>query len=152
VRRGRNLGERSLLDTSTTRITPGPAGGGVHVSAWLVVTGGDEAAQYDSSLPRPRLRDGEVLERWLAQQPEYRQDAGLWVGRHLTAEVHVARSEGELRSVSLSVSRRGTAKSEAEHEELRRRMVGLAAALSGRLWDDDEEGFVDEVPGPTGSR
>ena len=73
-------------------------------------------------------------------------------GRHLTAAVHVARWDGALRSVTLSVSRRGTAESEAEHEELRRRLVVLATEVGGRLWDDDEEGFVDEPPGPTGGR
>lgn len=64
------------------------------------------------------------------------------MGQHLTAEVHVGRAEGTLRSVSSSISRRGTEASEREHEQLRRRLAGLAAILGGRLWDDDEERFV----------
>lgn len=116
------------------------------MSTWLVVTGGDEAAQYDGSLPRPPLEDGGRLGRWLSAQPEYRADAGLWLGQHLTAEVHVRRTEQTLQSVSWSVSRRGTEASEDEHRRLRARLLDLAAELGGRLWDDDEERFV----GPAG--
>ncbi|MFC5381657.1 hypothetical protein [Aquipuribacter nitratireducens] len=112
------------------------------MSTWLVVTTGEVGHQYDTSLPRPPLRDDGTLERWLAEQPEYRAAIGLWIGRTLTGEVHVDRRDGPLRTVSLSVSGRGGA-SAPEHARLRERLQDLADRLDGRLWDDDTEEFVD---------
>lgn len=111
------------------------------MSTWLVVTTGDLRHQYDASLPRPPLRDDGTLERWLAAQPEYRPASALWIGRTLTGEVHVDRRGGPLRTVSLSVSRRGEA-SAPEHARLRERLQDLADRIDGRLWDDDTEEFV----------
>lgn len=113
------------------------------MSTWLVVTGGPVEAQYDTTIPRPPLREG-VLEGWLARQPEYSFSADLWEGAALTAEVHQSRHDAALIQVSFSVSRRGTGESEAEFGDLRRRLTELAALLGGRVWDDDEEAFVED--------
>lgn len=112
------------------------------MSTSLVVTGGTTEAQYDTSIPRPALREA-PLEDWLSRQPEYSAAHQLWVGRHLTGEVFVERVDGALIAVTVDISGRGTPESKAEFEQVRARLGELAGLLGGKVWDDDEEAFVD---------
>lgn len=107
----------------------------------LVVVGGTETDQQVADADFPPL-NMTVASTWLADQPEYRQRAGMWISEGISAEIYLRVEADVLRCITFMYGSTGAGDPDRDLAHLKRRLQDLAQRLGVRVYDDEEEGFL----------